>query len=344
MSDSDVRIGFVGCGGIGNHHLKVWKETPGAKIAAVCDIIPERAQKASETYGGEVYTDMAEMLEKAEIDAVDICTFSGLHAQQALMAIEAGKHTLVEKPLDLDIKKIDKLIDAVDKTDRILACIFNNRISKEILKANELIQQGAIGKIISGSTYIKWWRGQDYYDSAEWRGTWELDGGCFSNQGIHAIDQLCWMCGPVKEVNFCHIETAMHQMDAEDFGLGMVTFESGAVGVIEATTCCFPGMGLRTEVYGTKGSAEFSGSSVKSFKVQGEEIDLSEGEKTAPETSDGRSDPMAIGLGGHAAQMLDFVNCIKSGTKPLVSGKDARVAVDALTKLYAAAGVKKLGT
>lgn len=344
MSDKELRIGFVGCGGIGGHHLKLWKDTPGAKLVAFCDIRRERAEKAAQDFEmGEdaVFTDMAEMLDKVEMDAVDICTFSGVHAEQGLMAINAGKHVLVEKPIDIDIKKVDALIDAADKSGLVLACIFQNRISPEILKANQLIRDGKIGRIISGSTYIKWWRGQDYYDSDSWRGTWALDGGVFSNQGIHAIDQLCWMCGPVKEVNACHIETAMHKMDAEDVGIAMLTFESGAHGVIEATTCCYPGMGMRTEVYGTEGSAQFEGSRVTQFKVRSEEIDLSSSET---ESTDGRADPMAIGLGGHAAQVADFVNCVKNGGEPLVSGRAARVAVDTLTKLYNKAGITKLGT
>ena len=308
---------------------------------AVCDIIEERAKAASEECGGEVFTDMAEMLAKAEIDAVDICTFSGLHAEQAMMAIQAGKHVMVEKPIDIDIKKVDKLLEVADKSGLILGCIFNNRAAAEIRKANELIQQGKLGKLISGSTYIKWWRAQSYYDSAEWRGTWTLDGGVFSNQGIHAIDQLVWMCGPVKEVNFCHIETAMHKMEAEDVGIALLTFESGAHGVIEATTSCYPGMSMKTEIYGTKGSATFEGSSVVEFKSRDGEIDLASQDAAK---SDGRSDPLAIGMEGHSAQLLDFVNCIRDGSQPLVTGREARVAVDALTKLYAKAGAPKLGT
>jgi predicted dehydrogenase len=229
-----------------------------------------------------------------------------------------------------------------EKSDKILACIFNNRAGTEIRKANKLIQDGKLGKLISGSTYIKWWRAQSYYDADAWRGTWEYDGGVFSNQGIHAIDQLCWMCGPVKEVNYCHIETAMHKMNAEDVGIALLTFENGAHGVIEATTCCYPGMGIKTEVYGTKGSAMFEGAKVVQFKVQDEEIDLAS--EAAPESTDGRADPLAIGLRSHAAQLLDFVDCIRGGGQPMVSGKDARVAVDALTKLYNKAGVTKLGT
>jgi len=338
-----VRIGFVGCGGIGGHHLKIWSAMEDAEITAVCDIVEEKARKASETYGGEVFTDMEEMLEKAEIDAVDICTWSGLHAEQAMMAIQAGKHVVVEKPIDIDIKKVDKLLELADKSDVVLTCIFQNRMGKEIQKAKQLIDEGALGRLITGSTYIKWWRAQSYYDQDAWRGTWKYDGGCFSNQGIHAIDQLCWMCGPVEEVNYCHIETAAHEMEAEDFGLAMVKFENGAVGVIEATTCCYPGLGMRTEIYGTRGSAVFEGSKVKLFKVQDEEIDLS-GEQEQVEQTDGRSDPLAIGLGGHEAQLVDFVNCIKTGKQPLVTGREARVAVDCLTKLYNKAGITKLGT
>lgn len=341
MADTDIRIGFVGCGGIGKLHLDVWKDTPGAKVVAVCDVVEERVQKAAETMGAQPFLDMAEMLDKADIDAVDICTPSGLHSTQALMAIEAGKHAMVEKPLDIDIKKVDKLLEVADKSGLILACIFNYRIGKEIRKAKQLIDEGALGKLISGSTYMKWWRAQSYYDLDAWRGTWALDGGVFSNQGIHTIDQLCWMCGPVKECDYCHIETAMHNMEAEDLGIAVVTFENGAHGVVEMTTCYHEGGGMKTEVFGTKGSAVFSGASVVEFKVEGESIDLTSKETQA---NDGRSDPLAIGLGSHAAQLLDFVNCIRDGGTPLVTGRDGRVAVDALTKMYARAGVPKLGT
>ncbi len=342
MSAEKVRIGFVGCGGIGGHHLKVWEKIEDAEIVAVCDIVEERARKVSETYGGQVFTDMAEMLEKVDCDAVDICTWSGCHAEQALLGIQAGKHVMVEKPIDIDIKKVDKLLDAADKTDLILACIFNNRAGMEIQKAKQMIDDGVLGKLISGSTYIKWWRAQSYYDSDAWRGTWKYDGGCFSNQGIHAIDQLCWMCGDVKEVNYCHIETAMHKMEAEDFGCALLTFQNGAHGVIEATTCCFPGMGIRTEVFGTKGSAIFEGAKVAQFRVQDQEINLAS--EVEAQKSDGRSDPLSIGLGGHEAQLTDFVNCIKTGSQPMVTGREARRAVDCLTKLYNAAGITNLGT
>lgn len=341
MSD-EVRIGFVGCGGIGHHHLKLWESTPGAKVVAVCDIIPERAQGAAETYGAEPFSDMAEMLKKAEFDAVDICTPSGLHAQQGIMAVEAGKHVLVEKPIDIDLEKIDRLIDLADRKRRKLACIFQYRFSPQIQKAHQMIQEGRLGRIISCSTYVKWWRDQGYYNSADWRGTWALDGGVLGNQGVHSLDQMCWLAGPVTEAEYAHIETIERKIEAESFAVAVVRFENGARGVVEGTTNCYPGMATRTQIFGTKGSAEFDGGSVVQFKVEGEEIDLetAEGQK-----SDGRSDPMAIGFEGHAAQMLDFVQAIRDDTDVLCDGRSARLAVDCLTKIYRKAGYTgKLGT
>jgi len=341
VADRQIKVGLVGCGGIGREHLKVWQDVSGGKVVAVCDVSEESAGKAAQTCGADAYTDLAEMLDKADIDAVDICTLSGLHAQQGIMALAAGKHVMLEKPIDIDIKKVDKLLDMADKSGLVVGCIFNNRAGAEIRKAKQLIDEGALGRIISGSAYVKWWREQGYYDSADWRGTWALDGGCFSNQAIHAIDQLCWMCGPVKEVNSCHVETAMHDMEAEDFGVAMVTFESGAHGVIEATTCCYPGMEMKTEIFGTKGSAVFEASKVTAFDVRGQDINLV---SQSEHEGSGRSDPLAIGFAGHAAQLKDFVECIRQGREPMVGGREARVAVDALTKMYNKAGITKLGT
>ena len=354
MSKDKVRIGLLGVGGIGYAHLGMWTSLPSAEVVAVCDIVPERAdngaKKGTENYAqkevgykGEIeaYYDLAEMLKKADIDAVDVCTWSGLHAEHGLMALQAGKHTLIEKPIDLDLVKIDRLIAEADRTKLKVGCIFQSRFGAEIRRAHDLIKAGKIGKIISCSVYCKWWRGQDYYDSASWRGTWALDGGCLANQGVHSIDQLCWMAGPVAEVEYSHIETAMHKMEAEDFAIAVVRFENGARGVVEGTTSAFPGFSTKVEIFGDKGSASFDGSRVLSFQVVGEEIDLTTKEEKA---GDGRADPLAIGLGGHAAQLSEFANCVLYDEQPYVNAREARIAVDCLNKIYKKAGVAKIGT
>ncbi len=336
MSDGDLRIGFVGCGGIGNHHLKVWESIPGAKVVAVCDNQPERAARAGEEHGAEVFTDMVEMLARADVEAVDICTPSGLHAEQGIAALESGRHVLVEKPIDIDLAKIDRLIDTADARNLKLSCIFQYRFSPEIQEARRQIQDGRLGRLLSCSTYVKWFRKQDYYSADAWRGTWALDGGCLANQGVHSLDQMTWMAGPVAEVEYAHIETIERDIEAETFGIAVVRFENGARGVVEGTTNCYPGFPTRTQIFGTKGSAEFDGNTVKSFKVEGEEIDLA---STKPKDGDASSDPMALGLGGHAAQMVDFVQAIRTGRPVLCDGRSARVPVDCLNKIYRKAGV-----
>ena len=342
VSDNDLRIGFVGCGGIGSHHLKLWQKTAGAKVVAFCDNQPERADKAAEEYGGKAYYDLDVMLREADIEAVDVCTPSGLHADQSIAALQAGKHVLTEKPIDIDLVKIDKLIDIADNSGLKLACIFQSRFSPEIQRAHQLIMDGKLGRIISCSTYVKWYRAQDYYSSDAWRGTWALDGGVLGNQGIHSLDQFVWMAGPVAEVEYAHIETIEREIEAETFALAVCRFESGARGVVEATTNAYPGFGQRTEIFGTKGSAGFDGSQVVSFKIRDEEIDLTSKEE---KDGDASTDPMALGLGGHQAQMLDFVLAIKHDRPVLCTGRDARVAVDCLNKIYNKAGIpKKLGT
>lgn len=340
-----VKIGFVGCGGIGNHHLKIWDKYDNCKITATCDIQADRAEKAAADRGAVAYTSLEEMLEKADIDAVDICTPSGLHAQQAILAMEAGKHALVEKPIDIDLEKIDRLIETEDRTGLKLCCIFQHRFSPEIQKAWQLIQDGKLGRLISASTYIKWYRGQDYYDADDWRGTYALDGGVFANQGIHSLDQLTWLAGPAAEVEFARMETIDRQIEAETFGIAMVRFENGARGVVEATTNCYPGLGMKTELFGTKGSAAFDGSRVIEFKVMGEEIDLAPSEEPSADETDARTDPMALQLGGHDYQMQDFIRAILEDRPVSVPARSARVGVDLLNKIYRAAGYKgKIGT
>ena len=208
------------------------------------------------------------------------------------------------------------------------------------MKVKELIDGGKLGKIISASTYVKWWRAQKYYDSGDWRGTLALDGGVLANQAIHSIDQLCYICGPVAEVEWAYVATMARDIEAEDFGMAALRFENGARGVVEATTCSYPGMTTRTEIFGENGSAVFEGPNVAAFTVLGEEVDIA----AEAARGDARDDAKAIGLSGHAFQLQDFVCSIREKRDPVVSGRDARMAVDVLTKIYRRAGAPKLGT
>ena len=338
-----VRIGVVGAGAMGEGHLKVWQAVDGAQIAAICDPNLERAARVSNEYGGTAFSEIAEMLDSGAVDAIDICTPSGLHGDQAILAVERGIHALVEKPLDLNLAKVDRLIETSERTGAILGCIFQRRTYPGAQKVAESVHRGDLGRLLSISAYVKWWRAQSYYDSAAWRGTWALDGGVLANQAIHAIDHICWLAGPVAEVEYAHLETANHQMDAEDFAIAVLRFESGARGVIEATTCCTPDLASRIELFGTRGSAAFDDATVVKFGIEGEDR-MSDVEQPE-ERIGGRSDPMAISLRGHQILAQDFADSIREGRQPLISAREARMSVDALTKIYTKAfpGIR-LGT
>lgn len=328
----DLRIGLMGCGAMGQGHAAVWLRTKGARLAAVCDADPARAQGLAGRAGASVYTGLEEMLGSGAVDAVDICTPSGLHADQGLMAACAGRHVLCEKPLDLNLDKADRLIAACKDRHLTLAVILQRRTYAGAQAVSAAAAEGRMGRLLSCSAYVKWWRSQDYYVSGGWRGTCALDGGVLANQAIHAIDQLCWLAGPVVEVEYARIGTECHRMECEDHALAVLRFQSGARGVVEASTCCSPPLCSRVEVFGTRGSASFDDAAVVAFGIDGADLTPS----LPPEAArlGGRSDPMAISMVGHELLLADFVAAVRDGRKPLVSGEDARAGVDALDKIY----------
>jgi UDP-N-acetyl-2-amino-2-deoxyglucuronate dehydrogenase len=338
-----LRVGLVGCGGMGNEHLKIIDRIPGAQLIGVCDYREPRAHRMSVQHEVPFWLDFAQFLDEAKPQAVHICSPSGLHAEHGIAAAARGIHVLCEKPLDIDIAKVDRLIAACDANDVRLGCIFQRRMSRGAQIVREAIAEGRMGRLLSCSASVKWWRSQVYYDKDDWRGTWALDGGALSNQGIHSLDQMVWMAGPVAEVEYAHLETANHRIEAEDFALVVVRFENGARGTIEVTTCCSPDLATRLEVYGTNGSVALDDAKVVRFGLDGK--DLLDTLEDKGSLTGGGSDPWAISLGGHEMQIKDFYQAIAEHRAPMVDGREGRLAVDLLTKIYARAFPdQKLGT
>lgn len=332
---NSLRIGVVGCGAMGRQHLSIWKNTPGATVTAVCDPNHEVAVSAAEPFGAKAFADLETLLDSGLIDAVDLITPSGLHADQSLKAVQKGIHVLCEKPLDLSLEKIDRLLEAAEAENITVACVFQRRAYPAAQKVAAAVHDGRFGKLVSCSAATKWWRSQEYYNSADWRGTWALDGGVLANQAIHAIDHLCWLAGSVEEVEYARIDTLSHDMEADDNALAIVRFSSGARGVIEATTCCNPPLASRIEVYGTNGSAAFDDATPVSFGIGGEDLLSTVQDDTG--AIGGQADPMAISLRGHSIIAADLVEAIQTGRTPMVPISAARVSVEALVKIYQAA-------
>jgi UDP-N-acetyl-2-amino-2-deoxyglucuronate dehydrogenase len=329
----ELRVGLVGCGAMGQGHLKVWLHTAGARVTAVCDGVADRANETAAAIGATPFTDLDEMAASGLVDAVDICTPSGLHGDQGLVAARRNLHVLCEKPLDLNVAKADRLIAECETRGLTLAVVFQRRAYSTTKRIAREIAEGHLGRILSCSICVKWWRGQEYYDSAGWRGTWALDCGVLSNQAIHMVDLMCWLAGPVAEVEYAHLATAAHTMEAEDFAIAVLRFESGARGILEATTCSRPDLCTRLEIVGERGSAAFDDLTVTRFGYDGEDLTASV-DKPEATVGGGGSVPMAISLYGHERILSDFVEAVKERRKPMVSGREARVSVDALNKIY----------
>lgn len=332
-----VRIGLVGCGAIGQAHLGVWADIPHAMVTAVCDSVESRAQSVAQSIGAGAFTDLQAMAASGQVDALDICTPSGLHARQGLVGAEHGLHVLCEKPLDLDVQAARELVAACERRGLKLGCVLQRRTFAGARQVAEDVHSGKLGRLLSVCAYVKWWRDQAYYDSSGWRGTRTLDGGVLANQGIHALDHLCWLAGRAMLVEYAFATTANHRMEAEDFLIAVVRFESGARGVIEATTCSNPPLCSRIEIVGTEGAAAFDDAEVVQYGYGG--MDRADVVREQSARLGGRAEAMAISMEGHRAVLSDFAKAILEDRQPLISGREALVSVEALHSIYVAAGL-----
>ena len=226
-------FGIVGCGMISRFHARAIAELKGAKLVACFDHIGAASQRLGKECGIDFYTNLDEMLADESIDIVTICTPSGAHMDPAIAAARAGKHVIVEKPLEITLKRCDKIIAECEKNGVSLSTLFPSRFHRcsQLLKG--AIESERFGRLTLGDAYVKWFRTQEYYDSGKWRGTWDLDGGgALMNQAIHSVDLLTWLMGPVAEIS-AHTATLAHQrIEVEDVATATLRFENGALGVI----------------------------------------------------------------------------------------------------------------
>ncbi len=339
-------FGIVGCGMISRFHAKAIEEIRGAKIVACFDNFPSAADKYADDIGCKSYHDLKDMLADPDVDIVTICTPSGAHMEPAVAAANAGKHVVVEKPLEITLKRCDRIINACRKNGVKLCTIFPSRFSAANQALKTAIEDGRFGRLTLGDTYVKWWRTQEYYDSGGWRGTFGMDGGgAYMNQGIHNVDLLYWLMGDVVEVAAFADTLAHERIEVEDVGVATVRFANGALGVLEATTSAWPGLLKKTEIHGTTGSAiveqdtilkwDFAKKSPKDRTVRNKL--MGGGESTG-----GAADPSAISHAGHRDQLKDFIKSIETGSKPVVDGEDGRKSVELILAIYKSAWTGKV--
>lgn len=334
-------FGIVGCGMIARFHARAIADVRGAKLVGCYSRRAEGAEQFAAEQGCAAHATFSAMLKDPRVDVVTICTPSGAHLEPAVAAAKAGKHVIVEKPLEITLKRCDRIIEACDENGVRLATVFPSRFHESSRALKDAVMANRFGRLTLGDAYVKWYRTQAYYDSGAWRGTWELDGGgALMNQAIHNVDLLQWLMGPVAEV---HAQTALlahERIAVEDTAVAALRFENGALGVIEATTSVYPGYLKRIELHGTAGSAAMEEEDLVRWDFA-KALKRDEAIHTAMQRTKsgggGAADPKAIGHHGHARQFQDFVDALKKSRPLAIDGREGRKAVEIILAIYKSA-------
>ncbi|MFI5695166.1 Gfo/Idh/MocA family protein [Kribbella sp. NPDC051586] len=327
MADTQQQVAIVGCGIIGRTHAKTIAERPDAIVTALVD--PDggarEALRAQLTEAGQPepkqYDDLTAALSGSDVSLVAICTPSGTHAELAEVALNEKKHVIIEKPVDVDVARARRLGAAATRAANqgvTSSVISQHRFDAGSAVVKQAIDAGRFGQLTSCTATVAWWRSDEYYAQAGWRGTWALDGGgALMNQGVHTVDLMLWFMGRPVSIQAQALRAAHHAIEVEDTVVATITFENGSVGTLHATTAAYPGGRTRVSVHGTEGGAEVEDDRLARFNVDG----------AKDEASTDVGDP-----GGHKAQYDDILAAIAQGNQPGVTVQDA---IDALTTVRA---------
>jgi len=338
------RCAVVGTGVVGEWHVRTIPQIPGANLVAVCDILPDKAAAALEKNklaAVTIYADEAEMLKKEQIDVVHICTPSGDHMNPAIMAMQAGKNVISEKPMEIQLDRIDRMIETAKTCGVRLAGIFQNRWDPANQALHDAAAQGRFGRLAWAGCFTPWHRKDQYYRDGGWRGTWKLDGGgAVMNQSVHAIDLLQWIVGPVRQVS-AYASSRIHpEIEVEDTLSCALQFANGGFGTIVGTTAMYPGSPVRIEVGGENGTA-VSENGLKTFKFRDERLadrELVESiNKKSAKTPAGGSSPQDVAQDLHWLNIHHILTAWGENKDADTCGPEARKGVAIVLAMYESA-------
>ena len=327
---NQVRFALIGCGVIANFHATAIEQIPEATLVGVYDEYRPGAERFVQTRPVQIFDSLEALLASDEVDAVGICTPSGLHTQQAVAAMRAGKHVVVEKPMSLSLDDADLLIRTAKETGVKVCVISQYRFSDAVQEIRRAIDAGAFGRIVSGSLQMKYFRSHEYYASGGWRGTWAMDGGgCLMNQGIHGIDMFRYLMGPVKSLTAI-TKTQTRQIEVEDSAVAVLEFANGAIGTLEGSTTCYPGYPRRIEICGDAGSIVLEEDSILRWDMPIPcNLPVGNAAKNV-----GSSDPKAIRVDGHVKQIGNLVDAVLRGTPLMADAASGRPPLEIILAVY----------
>jgi UDP-N-acetyl-2-amino-2-deoxyglucuronate dehydrogenase len=346
MARPKLNFGIIGLGAIADKHAPAIHALRGGQLHSCYSRSAKKAKAFSGTHGAEPYSDLKAFLADPELDVVTICTPSGAHLEPGLAAARAGKHVIMEKPLEVTPARCTRLIRTCAAKRVKLVTIFPSRFKEANVLMKDALKRGRLGKPVSASCHIRWFRPQSYYDSGAWRGTWDLDGGgCLMNQGIHNVDLFIWLMGDVSEVSAYMDRPTRKRIEVETNLVASLKFKSGALGTIVASTEIYPGYPKSLEISGTKGSV----ASVEEDLVTWDFINARPEDRrilrkfaTRSNASGGSSDPMAISYEGHRLQFQELADVVQGRKRKITcDGNEGLRSVKLICAIYKSAQTGK---
>jgi predicted dehydrogenase len=340
-----VGFGIVGLGMIADFHARAIEATDRGALVACFSRSQSKADDFAARHGCKGYASMKAFLSHPGLEIVTVCTPSGAHMEPALAAADAGKHLIIEKPLEISLERCDRIIDTCARKKVILSGVFQSRFQDVSRLVKETIDSGRLGHLTLGDAYVKWYRTQKYYDEGGWHGTRRYDGGgALINQSIHAIDLLLWFMGPVEGVQAFAGALGHSGIEVEDTAVAALRFKSGALGVIEGSTAVFPGFLRRIEINGSRGSLVIVENSIQEWRFEEEaegDDEIRQRFASAETEGGGASDPANIDFEGHRRQFNDVIRSVETGKAPMIHGEEARKAVELVLAIYRSAEEKR---
>ncbi len=326
-----MNVGLVGAGNISDTHARA-ALAAGLHLAGVFGANQSRARELAQRYGTVAYESLDALVLQPSLDLVLIGSPSGCHADEARTAALAGCHVLVEKPLDISTARIDTLLHKVERTGVTLGVFFQDRLKPDVVEMKRRIDQGGIGTPLLATGEVKWFRPREYYADSRWRGTVALDGGgALMNQGIHTVDLLLYLLGPVTRVSGA-AATRFHTIEAEDTATALLEFSSGAQATIDVTTAAFPGRPRRLLISGTAGSLLLDGDSLREGAS----------ESAAEVRVESAASPVVSDATAHQRIIEDFVDAVRQGRPPVCNGAEGRRSVEVVEAVYRSAKEKRV--
>jgi predicted dehydrogenase len=328
-------FGIVGAGLIADFHARAIKDIDNAAVVGFCDGGSGRAAKLATKYGASAFKDYQQLITSERVNIIAVATPSGFHLEPAVLAAKHGKHVICEKPLEVNLERIDEMIAAHEQAGTLLGGIFPYRYNESFEVLKNAIEQGRFGRITFAGVQVPWWRNDEYYLNS-WHGTWKLDGGgALMNQSIHMIDYLLALMGPVAQVTG-YADHLGHDIEAEDTAVALLRFKNQALGTIYGSTASFPGQFRRLQITGTDGTViqEEDSFKVWEFRHETEEDAGIRRQFGGIHSGGGVSDPAAIPYENHTRNIAAFLKAIETNSPFAIDGREARKAVELILKIY----------